>query len=393
MRNIEDILMDYMAGETLSQEEQEELISWLEIPGNRQRFDQLQTIRRLARSTYMCDSTDYDRLWNKIHDRTSSRRSVTRFFKQAALFILPLTTALCLYFLQEHKSSDEKTLLSASEGQPNICLVLSSGEKKNLSRTTDTLIDETAGLQIHHLRNKLNYQAAPSPTLSQVIYNTLQIPRGAEFQLILQDGTKVWLNAESEIRYPLTFVEKERKVYLKGEAFFEVAPDSLHPFIVISEKAVATVLGTKFNFRSYEKEICHITLTAGRLQVVHRQQPQARCILSPGDNAQIDQDLRLQKNIDTAPYVSWHNGYFCFKEEKLENILHTLERWYNFNTLYVNPQVKAYTFTAWFNRNDTFENILHQLEQTNKIKILIQDQTVSIYDAERNRETAPTVSR
>ncbi len=157
-------------------------------------------------------------------------------------------------------------------------------------------------------------------------FHLLQVPRGGEYALVLADGTRVWLNAETELSYPSYFSGKDRRVKLKGEAYFEVTADTSMPFIVETKHLQINVLGTSFNISAYPDESHHATLAKGKIKAIYEEK---QVILSPGEQALLTDSGMIVHAVDIATYTSWKERRFVFKNKPLQEVARDLERWYN----------------------------------------------------------------
>lgn len=213
-------------------------------------------------------------------------------------------------------------------------------------------------------------------TTTAPVYHKITIPRGGEYILRLADGTRVWLNSETELEYPVVFTKKQRQVFLKGEAYFEVAPDSLHPFIVKTEQQNLRVLGTSFAIRAYANEsVILTTLETGKVNIHSKGQ---EVILTPGEQSCLkDGNLTVAK-VNTTLFTAWHKGIFIFQDQPLENILNTLARWYNIDIFYTNENLKDIHFTGELKRYDRIQDFLCKLEILEKVRFTIKGRTVTV---------------
>src|SRR5699024_7437317 len=197
---------------------------------------------------------------------------------------------------------------------------------------------------------------------SIVRYNTLTIPRGGQYQLTLSDGTKVWLNAGSSIRYPIAFNGKERRVEMTGEAYFEVVHNEKQPFKVLVNGEVIEDLGTRFNVNAYADEpAMKATLLEGAIKVKSQ-------ILRPGEQAVIaDGQMDILKEVNTDNSVAWKNGYFAFNNANLETVMRKLARWYDIEVVYkhgIENKSSMQQFSGRIGRDLTLSQILNGLKQT-----------------------------
>ena len=209
-------------------------------------------------------------------------------------------------------------------------------------------------------------------------YNQLDIPRKGEYRLVLADGTRVWLNSESSLKYPVAFQGNERKVYLEGEAYFEVSKDEHKPFTVVTGESSIRVLGTSFNVRAYadEAQLC-ATLVEGKVRLSHAQQS---LILSPDEQGVVTlASGKLEKRkVDASLYTVWKDGRFVFENQTLEEIMNTLSRWYDVKVFYTNEQVKQAMFNGNLKRYDDFDQIVKMLELTGVAHFKINGETIII---------------
>ncbi|MEY8684973.1 FecR family protein [Bacteroides sp. AN502(2024)] len=207
---------------------------------------------------------------------------------------------------------------------------------------------------------------------------TLTTPRGKSFLLVLSDGTKVWINAESSLRYPVAFNGKERRVELTGEACFEVAKDEKCPFIVSADGMDTHVLGTKFNVRSYTTEDRHVTLVQGKVQVTNKSSLTS-VVLQPGqDLTYTETGEEKISHVNIATYTAWTEGMFYFEDAALEEIMTSLGRWYNVNIDFERVELCHIRLNFWANRNAPLEEAVELLNKLEKVRVDYQDGTITI---------------
>lgn len=216
-----------------------------------------------------------------------------------------------------------------------------------------------------------------------LVYNKLRVPRGGTFQLALEDGTKIWLNSESELTYPEVFVGESREVYLDGEAYFDVAKDAYRPFIVHSGIQHIQVLGTTFGITNYSdiREVS-TTLVSGKVQVKFPEISDEIFLLEPGCRLCYDRkDQKIRKQMVNADeYVAWKDGKYVFNGKPLEDILETLARWYDFQVFYQTHSVKERLFSGELMRFESFRDILGIIEEVSNVKFSIKQHTVIVAD-------------
>ena len=196
----------------------------------------------------------------------------------------------------------------------------------------------------------------------------------------MSDGSKVWLNSDSRLRFPSPFSGDKRTVFLEGEAYFEVAHDTQKPFVVSTEDMSIRVLGTKFNVKAYaEDEAVYTTLVSGSVRTNNKQStystllsPNEQCIYYPGNNR------KETRKIDPQTFLGWVQGRFIFENETLEEILKQLGRWYDTEIFYQNPRVAKYRFTGNVDRFDQISTLLHMIEKTYPVSFTINGRTIVV---------------
>ncbi|MGL5111333.1 MAG: FecR family protein [Flavobacterium sp.] len=211
---------------------------------------------------------------------------------------------------------------------------------------------------------------------STAVINRMTTPRGRQYQLVLADGTKVWLNASSSITFPTTFIQDQRKVAITGEAYFEVAKDKKHPFVVTANGSEVTVLGTHFNINSYrdEKSI-KTTLLEGSVLVSKKNQ---KVLLQPGEQAELSRAgvLQVNKLENFDDVMAWRNGNFHFSNASLENVMNQLSRWYDVDVVFEKGLITR-NFDGEISRDLNLNDVLKILE-TNNIHFKIEGKTLRV---------------
>ena len=193
--------------------------------------------------------------------------------------------------------------------------------------------------------------------------------------MVLADGTKVWLNAESELHYPVHFPEHEREVHLKGEAYFSVSKQAGKPFVVCVGDSRITVLGTEFNVRNYQDEVVATTLVKGAVRI---HDAGRECDLTPGQQAVIETDGIRVREVDTDLYTAWKDGYFIYREKTLEDIMKELSRWYDFTYDCQSEELRQMTLTAKLRKFDRVEDIFDILKRTGRLDFATHGKNVTV---------------
>jgi transmembrane sensor len=257
-------------------------------------------------------------------------------------------------------------------GHDGAILTLADGQKIVLDSAANGVIGQQQGAQISLQNNQVIYKPDVDPaagSAKEMAYNTMATPKGRQFQLILPDGSKVWLNAASSITYPIAFNDKERKVKITGEVYVEVAHDKTWPFIVETKNQQIQALGTAFNVNAYENEdIEKTTLIEGSVKVNSTLIPKTvnskplSAILLPGQQANIDNSKQLLSiaNNQSEAAIAWKNGYFNLENMPFDKVMKQLERWYNIEIVYQNG-VPDLRFVGGLSRNMTLDALIRAL--------------------------------
>ncbi|HEY9195949.1 MAG TPA: FecR domain-containing protein, partial [Mucilaginibacter sp.] len=250
-----------------------------------------------------------------------------------------------------------KAILTLANGKK---ISLTDARKGQIINQQGILISKTASGQLVYTIVDDGKTGANSPAEMQ--YNTMETPRGGQFQLLLPDGTRVWLNAASSLKYPVNFTaSSERKVELSGEAYFEVTHNKERPFRVVTSRQVVEVLGTHFNVNAYADEPnTKTTLLEGAVKVTGGANT---ALLKPGQEANLTDNFKVA-DVDTDEAIAWKNGYFRFDDERLETIMRKISRWYNVDVVYQDNDVKDDLFAAVTTRFADISTLLKIMEQT-----------------------------
>mgnify|MGYP000071420772 FL=1 len=367
-------------------EEQRTLREWLSVSTrNKKIYDEFKDGKRLEQkiveSQQINWKNDYQHFITK-RQRTRKNRRMKTIIRYAAILTLPIVAA-GIFLLQKN---DRQTIVSISEvikpGEHKAVLITGGGERITLSDSTLSPIQEQNGMIVNVTNNKVSYILPEDSLCTQgsPIFNTLQIPRGGEYFLTLADGTEVWLNAETEIRYPVQFTGDKRVVYLDGEAYFTVAPDNNKPFTVVSTHASVSVLGTQFNFRAYpdERDV-QTTLVSGSV-IMQSEKYKQQIKLVPGEQGVLEKNSAklMKQEVNTYLYTAWKDGRFAFRDARLEDLFNILARWYDLSVFYQSPEAKDIRFTGDLNKTDDFKSILKIIEQNERVIFTVNQRTVFI---------------
>lgn len=282
-----------------------------------------------------------------------------------------------------NKPSSIKYSNDISPGGDKAYLTLANGKRISLSDAKNGELAEESGIKIIKLANgEISYQVTDKEGSSlnkNIIYNLIETPRGGQYQISLPDGTKVWLNAASTIKFPSSFARlvNRRVELLSGEAYFEVAKDSKHPFIVMTEQQELRVLGTHFNIEAYPDESAvKTTLIEGKVQLTSTHSS-TKFILEPGQQAALTNNSFTVKQGKIEEAMAWRNNKFVFDNENIEGVMKKIERWYNVTVTFQGEKPDD-KFTGSVSRFDQLSTVLDVLELTGNVHFQIEGRRVLV---------------
>lgn len=345
---------------------------------------QEQAIFRMASQGMGKSEYDEDKAWEKVQERTCRKswrpgKGFSLGYAAGVLLLLGLSwTAIWFYPGEQETESVAVIADSIRPGSSKAELILATGERIELSGLAEkaNVVQPGALVEVDSVAGSLRYVNTGDAADSIVQYNTLKIPKGGEYSLTLADGTVVWLNAESSLKFPVRFTARLREVYLDGEAYFKVAHDANRPFRVYAGGDEISVLGTSFNVCAYSGErYWHTTLVVGVIAVEHAGK---KVVLKPSVQFLLDKetDKAQLRKVETDLYTSWIDGKIYFKGYRFEDIVRKLERWYDFEMCYKDEEVKNMKFRGVINKYDSFDTVLKILEQTTDVSFDIKGNRV-----------------
>ena len=373
----------YMVGE-ISREEMDRLMGWVEMSdANRAFFQKVSGDdawkERYARYRKIDEKAAFTRFERRIKGRRVYFRQWIGYAAAVCLVI-----GLVTWFWTGKDESKQPMVVAESiqPGEMKATLKLSTGEEIRQKRKTEETVSTEGSMQVRNTNDGIIYEQ--QDTLSgngrdENRFNTLKTSRGGEYSVILSDGTVVYLNSASELRYPVQFNERERIVYFSGEGYFEVAKDRERPFHVVVDDMRIRVYGTEFNVNTFKETGVQTVLLEGSVGIsVKGKQEEYR--LKPSQMAEFNRkDLSVEvKDVNPESFVAWKAGFFAFDEESLEEIMNTLARWYDVEVFYVNNDLKNLHFTGHLKRYDQITTILKAIESAVNVKFSVKERTISV---------------
>ena len=324
----------------LSNEEADELDAWVKLSAkHREEVPRIE--RRLREDIRQGRKLNMTREWDVFQQKLARKRFIRWWRYSAAIVVVGVCAIFGVLQLRETKVPVQiARSVENNVKEYKAKLILDDGSSVNITDTTRHVVVAREGTSIMASESGLRYELGDSlPVSSRVKYNTLIVPRGGEYELLLADGTRVWMNSESKLVYPVQFTGERREVEMEGEVCFLVAKNERQPFIVKTKGVSVEVLGTFFNVEAYpEVQTITTTLVEGRVNVSDGQR---HYVLSPNQQVVAGNGEFVVRDVDATEVVCWIEGVCYFSEASLENIMDKLARWYDvevfFCLLYTSP--------------------------------------------------------
>jgi len=384
-----DIISRSLGDQPITSDEKQELENWLSDDGNKRFYSGIEMFSVNTKEALQKPQANVDQAFLKHLDKMKKSKSVVRmrFLRKAIPYAASIMLIIGLFSVMMYLghedsgiSQEEKWLAEIEPGTNKATLVLADGSTVDLEEEKDTLI---AGKALNK-NNTLTYNSKSEELEStNSMWHKLVVPVGGEYQLQLSDGTKVWLNSDSELRYTDQFVGKKRIVHLKGEAFFEVSKDKERPFIVKTSTMDVRVYGTEFNVMAYEDEnLAQTTLVEGSIGVNLKNE------MGIVQTEMLEPDMQIEylrgnvkgklKEVQASLYTGWKDGKFQFNNEELGSIMRKLSRWYGVKFFTQNQDLQKIKFSGEMKRFDDFSTILKLLEIGSDVEFEVKGKTVTV---------------
>ncbi|MFT4154255.1 FecR family protein [Parafilimonas sp.] len=382
---ISELISKHLNG-SITNVEQQELDAWLdESEDHKTLFNRVINKDFVAQELEKMDSYDASAAWQQFSKRYSPATIISNRFKYRSLFwaaavLIVLITSALLFFSpsEQEKQITQKPSeaydIKAPGAKARIILnngnslAIDSVRSGNMARENNASIVKTA-------EGNIVYNRADTEDNEATVYNTLENPAGSQVvHLTLSDGTKVWLNAASSLHYPVAFNGDNRTVEITGEAYFEVAKNAAKPFYVKTVNTVSKVLGTHFNINAYKDEpATEVTLLEGALLV---SQQNGEGLLHPGQQAVVQNGVKIISSVDTAMVMAWKNGFFSFKGADINTIMRQVTRWYGIEVHYANNINEK--FYGDISRQENVSKLLNMLQATGAVHFTINGNNIEV---------------
>lgn len=349
-------------------------------PGNEELKSEFDRLRKLTDL-----SVDENKIWGNVRSRIKMqpKRPKWLYLKYAAVIVLFVFGGWGIWFALDRAPGVElATNTPALPVSNKAYLLLSDGEQVELEKIVKGSVIEEQGYRVQmDSSGKISYSKIKEArdSADKLIYNTIVVPRGGEYKLVMSDGTCVWLNSDSQLKFPVHFTTNERNVYLKGEGYFQVAKNEDKPFrVTVDNDMVVRVLGTSFNINAYNDLGSIVTtLISGKVDILNLQ---GESLITMKPNQQVnfhDGEIAMQE-VDALKTIAWVNGKFYFQELPLEKIVLQLQRWYDIEVDFRKEALKSYEFTGVLRRDMTVEQIFEIIEKTTNVKVSVDGRNVAI---------------
>jgi len=391
---VRDLLFIYLNG-TINKEELDELLTYVNNEAYTEVFYQsMDEEWEKGKFKALITNDQQQMVYQQLtaDPRFASSRDKKNRLTQFRLFNLRTISAAALItivslvtYLAIHRGQQPAQYANdVNPGTIKATLTLADGRKITLDQAKTGKLAEVDGISVtktvdgHLAYTVLGNGKADASQNKVQDYNTLETPKGGEYQLNLPDGTKVWLNAASTLKYPTNFVHvKDRKVFLNGEAYFEVAHNKSSPFRVVTYNQEVEVLGTHFNVNAYANEPdSRTTLLEGAVKISHLAGSKD-LVLKPGQQAQVGPEFKVVE-VDPETAVAWKNGDFILKDEDFKASMRKFARWYNVEVIYDESAPEDLELGGWVSRSKNISAVLQVIEATGKVHFKVQGRRVTV---------------
>lgn len=374
---IAHLLIHALTGD-LNEQEKMRLDAWLDNPEHLAVFRKICKQENIRYKLACLEHSDKELAGKRLKMNIAKRirrRKMQMWLRVAAGLLIPLCVGGSVWFLTKSEVSIRKGEPTEEYVDTSLPVIrLASGEEICLAK--DSVYNLGEGILASQEKGVVRYEPTANDERNSlsVKYHEIYTPRGTEYRMVLPDGTKVCLNAESSLRFPVAFSTGERRVMCDGEVFFDVARDSLRPFLVESAGNVVKVLGTRFDVRHYADEPYTAVLLSGS---IHLTGNGGNVKLQPGEQARMQGDKWIVEPADLE-MTSWVDGYFLFKNKSLMYIMKELARWYDIEVFYADSQKQNEYYSFEIERNSSLEQVMEILRKTRTLDVEINGRTVVI---------------
>ena len=376
----EDWLIAFLSGE-LDEREEENVRVWLEASQeNQNAYESLMEdylrIRWVQENVHIREEQAKKIIFSSL----KKKRNLTPYYGVAASIAVLLIVTLFFFIREDKQGVSEKLVVSEIKPiQSRALLVLSTGEQIQLTKSAQEIQEQDGSvLKIDSVMG-VQYDSLSTKRAEKPIYNKIVVPRGGEYFVTLSEGTKVWLDADSELEYPVFFSGDFREVKLKGNAYFSVTKKNDKPFIVRVGEFSLKVYGTEFNVNAYDLQNIETVLVNGSIGFKANESTPER-MMEPNELAVSDSRTGLSEihQVDIYPYIAWKNQNIVFVNERLESIMEKMARWYDVTVFFQDESLKDLRFDCNMRRYTDIRDLFFFLEKTSNARFALNGRTVVI---------------
>jgi ferric-dicitrate binding protein FerR (iron transport regulator) len=383
-----DLIVKYLR-QTITPDEQQELDQWLATkPEYAALFSDITNEQILKQELTIAGSVSAEEAWKRLSEKIATpapavvvpiKKGIRKWWMAAAA-VFAAVLLITIYQLLPGSSGGKQKVSEdlASNIQPGgdrALLRLADGSVIVLDSAANGNLADQGAVKVIKLDGKLTY-LGNEPGTGEPTYNTITTPRGGQYQLVLSDGSVVWLNAASSLRFPVVFTGNERRVEITGEAYFEVAKNAKQPFkVAVAGRGEVEVLGTHFNINAYADEATiNTTLLEGSVKVTAKGATPVQ--LKPGQQAQMGSSVSVINNVDTEEVIAWKTGWFSFDRTDIATIMRQVSRWYNVDVVFDGQPGKR-TFSGVVSRSNSMAEVLKIMEKAG-VRFHIEGKKVTV---------------
>lgn len=381
-KSIFELIAEYSAG-TISPADAELLRERLESDAEAMRlFREIRETEKILKSVQAQEKIDLRKSWQRLDSSLvgRSRKGWWLFWTVGSVVAASVALLLMFVFPFTRQVEQPETLVSQvgiTPGGVKAVLQYEDGKTIDLTSSSSRIVISDGLVLVNDSLKGLRFDQGELEN-RPMKYHTLTVPVGGEYHFTLADGTRVWVNSASEVRFPNCFSGERREIYVKGEVYLEVARDEKHPFIVYTGENEVRVLGTRFNLTAYPDEQKVITtLVEGSVEF---RNDQSSVRLKPGEQSVLNRATnKLEKQkVDVSIYTSWVSGTYEYERSPLSDITRQLSRWYDVQFIYESTEFSNHPFTGVVKRDQSLEEVLSIIEKTTNIRFKISGRTIII---------------
>lgn len=381
---ISKIISDYLLG-IISDEDNKVLNNWLKDSYNKMIFEKISNANSLASKIEKYKRFNKNNAWNRISSNLSEENKqslkipaqykIRKIYKYASLIFIVL--GVSLFFVLRNSNNTEKNILAKIDNNAkDIILTTSKGEIVIGDKDTTLFLNN---VNLKSTKEEISYSLGNQTQTKTLEYNEVKIPKGATYKIVLSDGTIVWLNSKTDLKFPINFVGNSRDVYLiDGEAYFNVTKNKEKPFIVHFKKRNIRVLGTKFNVKSYQNnDNDYVTLIEGSIKL---NSGVNEILLEPNEQAVLNNSISqvTLRSVDANIFTLWRDNVYIYKDTSIQNLFNDISRDFDITIIYQDKELKNKRLSLKVDRNKSLESIVSAIAKASHLKILIKGKVLTI---------------